>query len=80
MGKTRTSHDKPQDTRPPIAEVEPSVCVNSVCRSTRRTPFHNVRTLQEPGVLPDGRKYVRVVWRRTTCLDCGQVRVDKSYE
>jgi predicted Zn-ribbon and HTH transcriptional regulator len=68
----------PVSEKPHVNLVEPSAC--RVCGSTDRAAYHNVRTLDFPGETPDGRKYTRVVFRRTKCLACGQVRDDKSLE
>jgi predicted Zn-ribbon and HTH transcriptional regulator len=64
--------------KPHVNLVQPSAC--RVCGSTDRAAYHNVRALDFPGETPDGRKYSRVVFRRTKCLACGQVRDDKSLE
>ena len=66
------------DDKPPVNLVEPSRC--RVCGSTERSPYSNVRRLDHAGLTPDGRPYKQVVWRRTTCLKCGQARDDKTFE
>lgn len=50
------------------------------CQSTDREAYHNVRELAIDSVTPDGERYNRVIWRRTRCKNCGQVRIDKSFE
>lgn len=57
--------------------VIPSHCRS--CSSTKRTPYHNLRKLDRPGILSDGTRYERVTWQRTTCADCGQARTDRTY-
>lgn len=63
---------------PPVVTVEPSRCPE--CGATDREDYNNTVTREIPGVLPDGRPYCRVTWRRTRCLACGQHRIDKTYE
>ena len=73
-----------QETPPEPAQraavnvVEPSRC--KTCGSIERGPYGNIRRLPYAGVTPDGRVYTTVVWRRTKCKQCGQVRDDKSFE
>ena len=57
--------------------VEPSKCTK--CGSSRRSNYLNKRTLDLNGLRPDGTVYTSVTWRRTKCLDCGQMRDDKTY-
>lgn len=49
------------------------------CGSTDRTPYTNRRHLDYAGTI-DGHPFNRVVWRRTTCVRCGQARDDKTHE
>jgi len=63
--------------QPIVQQVAVSRCP---CGSMRRAPYSNVQTLDYAGETRDGVAYSQVVWRRTRCLDCGQVRVDKSFE
>lgn len=60
-----------------IVTVLPSRCEK--CHSTRRTEYSN--TIEHPyiDVDPGGRPYTAVVWRNTTCLDCGQARRDRTF-
>ena len=46
------------------------------CGSERRSEYHNKREEDVGGLEKDGVAYNRVTWRRTKCLDCGQVRDD----
>lgn len=61
----------------PVNSVEISRCPK--CGSPERAHYANKRVLEASGV-KDGRPYARVVWRRTRCLACGQVRDDKTFE
>jgi RNase P subunit RPR2 len=49
------------------------------CGSTQRTKYSQRRELNTSGVLPDGTEFDKVIWRRTTCKKCGQVRDDREY-
>ena len=50
------------------------------CHSTERERYTNSRSVSTCGIDPEGKPYNRVTWRNTRCKNCGQVRVDKSYE
>lgn len=52
------------------------------CGSSRRRPYQSdPTTLRAGGTDPiTGQPYTHVIWRRTSCLDCGQARIDKCYE
>lgn len=50
------------------------------CGSTERVPYYNRRERAIAGVTPEGHPYTHVVWRRTRCENCGQVRDDRTYE
>jgi hypothetical protein len=60
-----------------LATVEPSRCKK--CGSTRRADYHHTHTVDGGGEF-HGQPFSRVVFRRTACLDCGQARVDRTYE
>jgi ribosomal protein S27AE len=63
----------------PIVELKKSSCTK--CGSTEHTGYHNTRNpLMAKGITPDGRKYNCVIYRRTRCSNCGQSRIDKSFE
>jgi hypothetical protein len=72
-GRPRGSKSKTIET----VVVEPSKC--RVCGSANRSKYINKRTLDLLGQRPDGTVYTSVTWRRTKCLDCGQMRDDKTY-
>lgn len=59
------------------AEAQPSRC--PTCGSTKRTAYHD-KLEQDYAGEHDGRPYTHVIRRRTECVDCGQHRVDHSYE
>jgi hypothetical protein len=48
--------------------------------STDRTKYHNVKEMPMLGKTPAGKPFNIIVWRRTKCTCCGQIRVDRSYE
>ena len=51
------------------------------CGSTNRSPYFGDKIEHAvTGIDPAGNPYDTVVWRRTKCLDCGQVRKEMSYE
>lgn len=69
---------KPRAARPVVVDAEAIACRR--CHSTDREPYFNVRTVAIAGVATDGRPYTHVVWRRTRCACCGQVRDEKTFE
>lgn len=60
-----------------VVDVQLSQCPR--CESTRRSEYLD-RQLQEYSGTNLGRKYNRIVRRRTRCLDCGQLRIDRAFE
>jgi hypothetical protein len=66
----------PQEA-PETVTVEPSRCQS--CGSTEREKYFCTTTRAIAGS-HDGQPYTHIVWRRTRCKACGQVRIDKSYE
>lgn len=60
-----------------VVDVQLSQCPR--CESTRRSEYLD-RHLQEYSGTTMGRKYNRIVRRRTRCLDCGQLRIDRAFE
>ena len=61
-----------------VVDVRISHC--PVCHSTERTQYLEKPTrVDGDGMTPDGRPYTAVLLRRTTCTNCGQHRVDRSY-
>jgi hypothetical protein len=75
---TPAADPPPAKKEVPVIEVALSSCKS--CGSTRRSQYVNRREHEYSGTTSDGRPYTKVVWRRTRCLDCGQVRDDKTYE
>lgn len=61
-----------------VAHVEVTRCRK--CGSTERTAYYNTRVREASGTDAEGRAYNQIVWRRTTCINCGQVRDDISRE
>jgi hypothetical protein len=76
MARPRPSRAVPGD--PMIVQVSPSRCAS--CGSTRRAPYHRVTRQHFAGNTREGEPYNVIVRRHTRCLDCGQARVDRSYE
>jgi len=84
MAKKKTAQKKKRG-RPPGAKTLDRDVVDVVvskckCGSTKRTPY-----CQSPKRLPrkrdpHGNPCNEVVLRHTKCLDCGQARIDRSYE
>jgi len=76
--KRRLGRPRGKKTEPaPVVEVELSKC--PTCASTKRSNYANTRTLEYGSVI-EGRECSKVVWRNCWCLECGQHRIDKSYE
>jgi hypothetical protein len=83
MAKTRSTAGRPHGSRPemdpPVVEAQPpSACPS--CGGTRRSEYWGKHIQDYAGLRPDGRPYRVIVRRRARCLDCGQVRIDKTYE
>ena len=57
--------------------VEPSRCRR--CGSTRRGDYYG-KTGQAFRGEHNGQPFTHIVRRRTKCLDCGQVRIDRAFE
>ncbi len=75
-GRPKGSTNREYET----AEVVVSRCLK--CGSTNRLRYGEMgepRVVKHNGV-HDGVAYARVVWRKTKCIDCGQHRIDKSWE
>lgn len=62
----------------PTVAVPASRCPH--CGSTNRGEYTNRREFDHEGTTPEGAPYNRVVWRRTSCQDCGQSRDDRTFE
>ena len=62
---------------PDVNTVEPSRCQR--CGSTRRGDYYG-KTEQAFQGVQNGLPFTHIVRRRTKCLDCGQVRIDRAYE
>ncbi len=68
---------KGKNDKPAVQTVEPSRCPS--CNSTERGHYFG-RTVQEHKGIDDGKPYDRIVRRRTKCAQCGQIRIDRTYE
>ena len=60
-----------------VVDVRVSQC--PMCDSTERKHYRDPRRVDGDGITPDGRPYTAVILRPTTCANCGQHRVDRSY-
>jgi hypothetical protein len=65
-------------TPPVIVDVAVSRC--TACGSTNRLGYHHTAITEQGGLTPDGQVYERIVRRYCRCADCGQTRIDRSYE
>ena len=61
----------------PIEDIQASRC--PTCGSSERSEYSNRREHVHSGEY-DGKPFNRVVWRNCHCLNCGQHRVDRTYE
>lgn len=73
-GRPAGSKNKPRD------EVEVFISSCRVCGSTDRSKYTHTTTMELEGVLATGQRYNQVTWRHTSCLHCGQSRIDRFYE
>ena len=62
------------------AWVAPNAPLYLACQSTRRAAYLSKRVVTHAGLDPAGNPHTQIVFRRTKCLDCGQHRVDRTYE
>jgi len=77
--RTRTpGRPRPTAGPTPVVVVEPSRCKK--CGSTDREHYSHTTVRDIAGVRPDGMAYSKIFWRRTRCQNCGQARIDKTYE
>lgn len=61
------------------ATAEPSRCPK--CGSTNRGPYTQKQVQEWGGVHPiTGQPVTHIIRRWTSCTDCGQHRIDRSYE
>jgi len=61
-----------------VVDVQASQCPG--CASTRRSEYLDRHVQEYAGTTNAGKKYNRIVRRRTRCLDCGQLRIDRAFE
>lgn len=73
-GRPKGSRNKPRAA----AETVRSRC--RACGSTERKPYTQTREQEHGGVDREGRPYTHIIRRWTSCADCGQARIDTSYE
>lgn len=71
----RPTGTKTEET--PVVVVNLSKCPK--CGSIKRTSYNHTRAM-DYGQIVDGRDYSKVIWRNCKCLDCGQTRIDKTFE
>lgn len=60
------------------ADAHPSQC--PACGSTNRGPYLGTANVQEYGGTHEGRPHTHIIRKRTTCADCGQTRIDRTFE
>lgn len=70
--------EKDQPGKAPVVTTETARC--SECGSTERERFNNTRELYYPGTDDKGNPYTHIVWRRTRCVHCKLVRVERTFE
>ena len=63
-----------------VAHATAVVTACPKCGSTEREPYYNRRELRCDIAQRSGEQFTHVVWRRTKCLACGQVRDDRHLE
>ena len=78
MSKTKSKAKAKAKANITHAEIKLSRC--GKCNSTDHTPYNNVREMPGDGKTSDGQPYNFIVWRRTSCRQCGQTRIDRSFE
>lgn len=61
-----------------IVEATPSRC--RACGSTSRERYTTRHEQRFGGYTKSGHRYTSIIRRRTACADCGQHRIDRSYE
>ena len=76
MGKKPTTQTEPKLT--PQILVTGGAC--PVCQSLKRSDYFGVTTQAYAGETVTGQRYTHIVRRRTICEDCGQTRIELSYE
>ena len=72
LGRPKGSKSK---ARPEVDKIKPRC---TACGSSRRSDYRNTKRSDISGRTPEGVIYTAVVWRTCTCLDCGQVRVERE--
>ena len=50
------------------------------CQSTDRDWYGAVTIQEYEGADPQGRPFNRIIKRRTRCANCGQIRIERTYE
>ena len=73
MPRTKGSKNKPTC---PTVEHNGTKCVR--CGSTKRTPYVGSYEKELSGTF-NGQVFNLIHYRRTSCSDCGQQRIDKEY-
>ena len=79
--KTKKTAGRPKGSRNNLAAtvtVAPSRCPK--CNSTERSEDTNKTVQQYQGTAPDGQPFTAIIRRRTQCRECGQWRVDRTFE
>ncbi len=64
---------------PALVVLQPPAC--PVCGSLEVDgKRHNTNRVETSGVTPEGSPYSVVVFRRCKCANCGQTRIEKTFE
>lgn len=65
----------------PVLHAAASLTRCPACGSTERAPYSAAPHEQASrGLTPDGEPFTHIIRRRTSCLNCGQCRIDRAYE
>jgi hypothetical protein len=78
MTKAARMKDKRNSKEAIVNHVATSTC--PTCGSSKRTAYNNSTYQELSGVDHAGNTYTGVWWRYCRCEDCGQNRVDKSFD
>lgn len=80
MSQTKKKTGRPSGAANRRVKQAEGQLTRCTCGSTQRTPYFNRREHAIAGLHPTtGEPFTSIVWRRTSCQDCGQFRDDKHY-
>lgn len=75
-GKRRGRPAGSRNEVPAVIVIEPSRC--PACGSLSRSEYWG-RSVEKYDGMHNGRRFRKIIRRRTRCLDCGQLRIDKQF-